>query len=1053
MCIYYRSRDEILLIQSLSCSPIKRKKFGAINLPWEPNSGNSRISNTPTPDFTSHCSSSTPLIRSPYAGRRGISDDGDSSVYSVDTDGYYTSMHTDSGLWCNAVNNLKLDDAITDTTGFRQRQESQSSVSTIGNSSINSFLSKSATECSSNSGSLKGNRRPDPPVRSSSSNNNTEGDKVKMISKDADDSEKSYSPHPQNGSTSESDHEVGDRIRVKTTITANRYPSMCAVSPETSDDEASEVKAKLSPHVNVIVAEVHREESCDNRETQKVHTLQSSEHALNNLHIKHTSPINMYRSETPLPSNFSQSIPQSSQPVATSTPRTGISITTFSPDLNEIRNSKKDFSSKFRKADTDLDSEDEILIAECPTSPHSKSDKSLIPLKYAQHITVTPIARSDSPSSNTGTIKRTPSKSYNSSSSTVSSSGQDKPFSIPFNKKDTQPSYISFQAPDSPVSSLNKITSSEKIPPSPTSSLPRTVARVTLDPTGQVVYSSNSLGRINTSSSNKNTTERTYNTLPLCQSHTETRPVTPLKQISSSCKVDSDNFAQKNEKENVKNEEIVSIPQSNVSKSHVPVLTQSPLYVQSHTTSFSKSSPNRHDFTFRPSRGGRFCRSYFPSHLISPSSNSTSGEKQYIKPTYSTAISDYPKNNITMPVKHFTENPAWQQSHPASYSQVPDSYNKYNIHNRPSHRPSNTVPNTVSDNTSYSKHNTPASSNIWPGRLCNVQENNFSAMKPKQQPVVNKPPNIYADTQLKKNTSPTSFVTLRPPDLIPSGESPPSTLDITSPAGAQRRLNQKTLNSDEYKEFSKDSISGSEQKNLKSMSPSELFAIIHSSKKKHNIKTESEISMSPMSSRSVSPALSQTSLSKLQPIETGVLSKRNDSLSLDKTKWCNSMPSNFRKKTVPDKIGPAKPTSMHDFKMLLLQTRTGVNDNNPRPSAAELLKVSPTKNSVSQGNNSKLPVPSPIKSPISHYSPNPSYSPSHGTVPMKRSMRTRSPYLTRYDSAYPPIMEDCSEEIESSHEDSKCLSMNSPLSHSQMYKMPDAVPRSTSVTKATSTWV
>lgn len=1035
-----RSRDEVLTIQSLTNSPIKRKKFGAMNLPWEPNHGNGRVSSTPTPDFTSQCSS-TPVIRSPYAGRRGVSDDGDSSVYSVDTDGYYTSMHTDSGLWCNAITNMKLEDGSAEVPCFRQRQESQSSVSTIGNSSINSFLSKSATECSSTSGSFK-RVGPDPPPRISSSISKKENNFQNFKDdQDVEDSDKSSSPQLQNGSASESDHEVGDRIRAKTAITANRYPSMCAVSPETSDDEISDSKRKGLSNVNVIIAEVHREEmSGDNHE---ITDTPDSGNKLKAADSPSSCSVNMYRSETPLPSNFSSSVCQNNNPLATSTPRSGINITTFSPDFNEIRNSKGGSYSRFRELDSNFDSDEELIVTECPVKSESDNDKSLIPLKYAQCITVTPVARSDSSNNGTGTIKRTPLKSYNSN---TNNSGQEKPLIIPYNKKDSQPSYISFQAPDSPISSVSsfgRIPSCEKNLISPTNSLPRSVARVTLDPMGKVVYSSNSLGRVANLNANRNAVERTYATLPLCQNQTETKIITPLNQVSSSCKIDS--FKPVKTNENL-------VYQTTVSKSESPLTTQSSSFV--HNQNVLSPKPNttvKHDFSFRPSRGGRFCRSYFPTHLISPKPASGNVDNSFPKATCSIAISENSVNYTISGNQHSTDNPAWQ-SYSLPSSQISDCQSKYVMHNRPIHC-SSTVPNTESDNTHNSRLNSSSNSNIWPGRLYKSQDNNNCAsVRLKPQSVNNSPPNTNSDINTKKSTSPTSFISLRPPDVIPSGESPPSTLDITSPAGSHRRV--RTNSPTDYKEPDKTSPEN-DQKSLKAMSPSELFAIIHSSKKKHNIKTESEVSMSPMSSRSVSPALSQTSVSKIQPVETGILSKRSDPLSPDKTKWCNSMPSNIRKTNANDKLGPTKPTSMHDFKMLLLQTRTGVNDTNPRPSAAELLKVSPTKNSPVLPNlNSKSPVPLMFKSPISHYTSNPSYSPGHGTVPIKRNMRTRSPYLTRYDSAYPPIMEDCSEETESSYEDNKCLTSNPSFNQSPVYKMPDAVPQSTPLAKkATSTWV
>ncbi|GBM68697.1 hypothetical protein AVEN_170836-1 [Araneus ventricosus] len=1034
-----RSKDDILPIQSLTSSPVKKKKFGNIGLSWEVNNNRSS-SNTPTPEFTSLGSSSTPLVRSPYAGRRtGVSDDGDSSVYSVDTDGYYTSMHTDSGLWSNPLANLKSEDVLANLANFRQRQGSHSSENSIDNSSINSFLSKSATECSSNSDSIKGvPPGPQPPPRVSSSKTDDRDSKAldsepQKADQELEDSDKSYSPHPPNGSASESEHEVRDRIRVKTEINPTRYPSMCAVSPETSDDEIADWKRRtVVPNLNVVVAEVHREDRlCDNSsETEGQPKDKKTEDVLEVPKSSYPS-INMYRSETPVPSSFSSSI-SSSQPIDSSTPRSGVSISTFSPEYNDTVNPNLKTGSYLQRSNLFEPSpvQKEIVVIDKPVSPTPTSDKSLIPLKYAQRITVTPIARSDSSSSCTGTIKRNPLKPLSSSDSRTDKS----------TKSDGSPSYVSFKAPDSPVSSVGslKATSPEGKLSSPTSSLPRPVARVTLDPTGKVVYSSNSLERPGSASSNSNSLERrTYATLPMYQANSSTSRITaPQKEVQNTDFKTSDKKDGCDDTSYSKN--LVQSPQNSVISSTPPPQPSSPS--QNQFSSFKSSGTSRpEDFTFRPSRGGRFCRSYFPSHLLS-STTSRSDQPSPTSPSSSPVLQEH----------KFAPKPAYEYSAGRNYSRTNSQIPSYQRNPNPPQSPSPYSPSTSryvpkSQNTGYtatqgnqSVHN-PNSSPIWPNRINPPAANNRYS-SPRVQSVPQKPAPVSLNYR--------PLTSLSPPDLIPAGESPPSTLDITSPASTHRRFMQedKKVYPENSKSPSHPSTQSSvnDKANLKSLSANELFAIIHSSKKKHNIKSESEISMSPMSSRSVSPALSQSSLSKIQPVETGVLSRRYDN-SPDRSKWCNSMPST-PKPMVTDKLGTSKPTSMHDFKMLLLQTRTGSNDSSPRPSAAELLKVSPPKSLPSSNTNtSKLPVPSSTFKP-----PNPigTYSPGHGTVPMKRNMRTRSPYLTRYDSAYPPIIEDCSEEME----ESLCLESN-PLPYKAPMMSRNLPQSSTPVSKATSTWV
>ncbi|KFM62119.1 hypothetical protein X975_00555, partial [Stegodyphus mimosarum] len=1193
-----RSRDDEILIHSLTSSPVKRKKYATVNLPWEPSNGST--SNTPTPDLTSHCSSSTPIVRSPYTGRRGVSDDGDSSVYSVDTDGYYTSMHTDSGLWCNAMPNLKSEDVTAETVGYRQRQESQSSVSTIGNSSINSFLSKSATECSSNSGSLKRQVCPQPPPRVSSCKP-LETDKIEVLLKEQDleDSDKSYSPHPQNGSTSESEHEVRDRIREKTAITPHRYPSMCAVSPETSDDEIADLKNRtLTSNINIIVAEVHNEEKvtdnvCEGNEMKTVtenktdeenkahnQNVPSSTSHSNHLNSFNLSPsINMYRSETPVPSHFLNTVSQS-HPVCTSTPRSDINISTFSPDVSDtgLANTKSENSNKNLHSDFRSDFSSDIIVTENPSLVPNADDKCLIPLKYAQRITVTPIARSDSSNSCTGTIKRTPLKQSVSSTSGISGIPKTEKSASVSSKNDTSPTYISFQSPDSPVSSVTnfirvtntennassptnslsrgtsnptsslprpgarvassptsslprniprvtsnptsslarnvprvassptssltrnvprvassptssltrnaprvassptssltrnvpetassptssltrsipKVTSSSvssriasKLISSPTSSLSRPVARVTLDPTGNVVYSSNSLERAGNSNADKNNREqRPYATLPMYQApNAGSKPPTEEMNRYNISKADTVNFTRTNlSRVSTPHTSTQERTDANSSRYISPGLQQ-----HNPTQSFSsfKCGASNRDFNFRPSRGGRFCRSYFPSHLISSPTPETQGLNQNTFKNISSV------DSLSSPSRDSLHSAGQNQSNANSQNFVVQKELSSNTAIL-----SNPVPKCQNDSfptpsRGYGSTNT----EIWPGRIhSSSNQHSFSTSKIR-------PPSTQSSTfsYPKKSGSTSTFVSLSPPDVIPSSESPPSTLDITLPANTQKKFpHLSSHDSDNVRKPSNQSILlGTEQKNLKSMSANELFAIIHNSKKKHNIKTESDISLSPLSSRSVSPALSQSSVSKLQPVETGVLFKRSENCPSpsDRTKWCNSMPSTPGKKWMPvEKLGPTKPTSMHDFKMLLLQARTGSQETNPRPSAAELLKVSPPKSSPNfRSSGSKLPVPSSsLKSTVPHFSSNINYSPGHGTVPLKRNMRTRSPYLSRYDSAYPPIMEDCLEELES-YEENKCLVSNPQSNRPQIFKNSDSLSRSsTPAAKATSTWV
>ncbi|KAG8179008.1 hypothetical protein JTE90_014011 [Oedothorax gibbosus] len=217
------------------------------------------------------------------------------------------------------------------------------------------------------------------------------------------------------------------------------------------------------------------------------------------------------------------------------------------------------------------------------------------------------------------------------------------------------------------------------------------------------------------------------------------------------------------------------------------------------------------------------------------------------------------------------------------------------------------------------------------------------------------------------------------------------------------------------------SISTEINKSPTTMSTEDLFAVIHNCKKKMNIKTDSDLSLAS-SSRSSSPSYPRPASAKSTLAETGFLSPRNlpGFDSRDRRSWADFRPSqetcSKRRSLASDRLGPTKPTSMHDFKMLLLQTRSNSQILGPKKSAVEMLKVSPCdKNTL----NSPSPSSLAPQNSFSHSVPN---SPSseyflcngHSTVPFKRNNRTRSTLQPRY-TMYPPIFEDCLEDLENNH--------------------------------------
>ncbi|GFS63501.1 uncharacterized protein NPIL_686641 [Nephila pilipes] len=225
-----------------------------------------------------------------------------------------------------------------------------------------------------------------------------------------------------------------------------------------------------------------------------------------------------------------------------------------------------------------------------------------------------------------------------------------------------------------------------------------------------------------------------------------------------------------------------------------------------------------------------------------------------------------------------------------------------------------------------------------------------------------------------------------------------------------------------------------------SMSTEDLFAVIHNCKKRMNIKTDSDISLTSSSSRSSSPSYLRPTSSKGALAETGFLSPRNSSSfdsSRDRRSWADFRPTNSipaeRKSLASDRLGPTKPTSMHDFKMLLLQTRSNSQGLGPRKSAVEMLKVPSSHDKTPKITSTPL-----CFSPCSSISYSVPSSPSselylyngHSTVPFKRNTRARSSLQSRY-TMYPPIFEDCSEDSENNREIQKICSETTASNNEQ----------------------
>ncbi|GAB6032515.1 hypothetical protein CHUAL_011410 [Chamberlinius hualienensis] len=207
-----------------------------------------------TTDANSSTGTITPRI---HRRQRPLSplvfDDGESSEFSVDTDGYYTSMHTDSGI---RPIHSELPHNASRLSDLREHGSNStlSSVSTGRSSSSSSKKATTSSEDTSNQISsdapltsteatnepVKKKVPPPPPPRASTKTNNTVIETSLDSSIGDDDRSRKVS------STSDSDAEVGERLQIKTKMNSERIPSLCVVTPSPSDDESTEKDPKTN---------------------------------------------------------------------------------------------------------------------------------------------------------------------------------------------------------------------------------------------------------------------------------------------------------------------------------------------------------------------------------------------------------------------------------------------------------------------------------------------------------------------------------------------------------------------------------------------------------------------------------------------------------------------------------------------------------------------------------------------------------------------------------------------------------------------------------------
>ncbi|XP_076675165.1 NHS actin remodeling regulator GUK-holder isoform X1 [Andrena cerasifolii] len=181
-----------------------------------------------------------------------FSDDGEtSSVYSCDTEGYYTSFHVDSGL-----KTLREEDPVPQSPLTRSNDVSSDPTSPVVENEYELFGRGSTSTTTSSAGTVcTALMAPPPPERKSSltvvamvhgqnqnggespdSGHNTSSSPVESASSPAC-TGRSCSEFEYSESSDLEGCERIERIRSKTAINTSRIPSMCVITPPGSDDE------------------------------------------------------------------------------------------------------------------------------------------------------------------------------------------------------------------------------------------------------------------------------------------------------------------------------------------------------------------------------------------------------------------------------------------------------------------------------------------------------------------------------------------------------------------------------------------------------------------------------------------------------------------------------------------------------------------------------------------------------------------------------------------------------------------------------------------------
>ncbi|KAK2585350.1 hypothetical protein KPH14_010030 [Odynerus spinipes] len=383
-----------------------------------------------------------------------FSDDGEtSSVYSCDTEGYYTSFHVDSGLKTLREEELMPQNALIKSNGVGSDPTSpiiENEYELFGRGSTSTTTSSAGTVCTAL-------LAPPPPERKSSltvvamvhgqnqnggespdSGHNTSSSPVESASSPAC-TGRSCSEFEYSESSDLEGCERIERIRSKTAINTSRIPSMCVITPPCSDDEHSkEVEQTEKKHEVRKKSDVQAAGS----------VLMSATVGTSKMEVINGQDKNLYATvQVVIPSsntnNTNNSNSNTDRPITNQSSQ--IKISPLSGVLGKLRGvlpGRKHVPKNAVQGLSNADSGDYVTIADV----RNNNDK-----------------RSESASSSSTTSARSPVTYANSD----------------IFKKDAE--YVSLsELPKKPDSSLER---------------KRQGARVTLDSEGKVVYSSDSLKR------------------------------------------------------------------------------------------------------------------------------------------------------------------------------------------------------------------------------------------------------------------------------------------------------------------------------------------------------------------------------------------------------------------------------------------------------------------------------------------------------------------------------------------------------------------------------